>query len=114
MWRDEALLLDILLAAADAREFVAGLDWQAFQASKLHQNAVIRCLEIVGEAASSVSAETRARHSAIPWQKMKDMRNRLIHGYGEVRLDLVWEVVQTELPALIDMVKPLVPPDSPA
>lgn len=45
---------------------------------------------------------------------MKAMRNRLIHGYGEIRLDLVWNVVQVELPLLIEMVKPLIPPDNPA
>jgi uncharacterized protein with HEPN domain len=54
MWRDDALLLDILIAAGDARDFVRDLDWQAFAASKLHQSAVARALEIVGEAASKV------------------------------------------------------------
>jgi uncharacterized protein with HEPN domain len=110
MWRDDALLLDILIAAGDARDFVRDLDWQAFAASKLHQSAVARALEIVGEAASKVSQTFRADHPEIPWTKMIGMRHRLIHAYAEVRLDVVWNVVQNELPALIDIVRPLVPP----
>ena len=55
MWRDDALLLDILLAAGDAREFTQGLDWTGFSNSKLHQSAVMRCVGIIGEAAASVS-----------------------------------------------------------
>jgi uncharacterized protein with HEPN domain len=111
MWRDDALLLDILLATRDARQFVENLDWPAFQASRLHQAAVIRCLEIMGEAAARVSAPSRATHSDIPWRLMADMRNRLIHGYDEVRLDVVWAVVQQELPRLIEVLASLVPPD---
>lgn len=110
MWRDEALLLDILLAASDAREFTQGLDWPKFSTSKLHQSAVMRCMGIIGEAAAKVSQEFQERHPEIPWRKIISMRHRLIHAYNEVRLDIVWEVVQTELPSLIEMLKPLIPP----
>ena len=65
--RDAALLLDMLLAARDARAFVKGLDEGAFLASRLHQNAAIRSLEVVGEAAGKVSAPTQAAHPEIPW-----------------------------------------------
>ncbi|MGO8799862.1 MAG: DUF86 domain-containing protein [Roseiarcus sp.] len=67
--RDAALLLDMLLAARDARAFIAGLDEGAFMASRLHQNAVIRSLEIVGEAAGKVSPAFRASQPAIPWRE---------------------------------------------
>src|SRR5215470_9502239 len=99
--RDAALLLDMLLAARDARSFVEGLDEAAFIASRLHQNAVIRSLEIIGEAAGKVSAATVAAHHDIPWRDITGMRHRLIHGYGEVRLDLVWTVVSEKLDTLI-------------
>ena len=59
--RDAALLLDMLLAARDAQSFVEGLDEAAFRASRLHQNAVIRSLEVIGEAAGKVSADTQPR-----------------------------------------------------
>jgi hypothetical protein len=66
--RDEAYLLDMLLAARDARAFVSGLDEAAFRASRLHQNAVIRSLEIIGEVAGKVSPATQAARPEIPWR----------------------------------------------
>ena len=111
MWRDDALLLDILLAAEDAREFARGLDWAKFSASKLHQSAIIRCLEIIGEAAARVSLDFQERHPEIPWREIVGMRNRLIHGYNAVRLDFVWEVVQSDLPPLTERLRPLIPPE---
>ena len=64
--RDAALLLDMLLAARDARGFVAGMDEAAFLASRLHQSAVIRALEVIREAAGKVSPAFRAAQPAIP------------------------------------------------
>ena len=87
--RDAALLLDMLLAARDAQSFVQGLDEAAFLASRLHQNAVIRSLDVLGEAAGKVSTAACSAHPDIPWREITGMRHRLIHGYGEVRLDLV-------------------------
>ena len=109
MWRDDALLLDILLAAEDAREFARGLDWAAFSASKLHQSAIIRCLEVIGEASATISTEFQQHHPEIPWREIVGMRNRLIHAYKVVRLDIVWEVVQSDLRPLIDTLRPLIP-----
>ena len=110
--RDAALLLDMLLAARDGVGFLAGLGQTEFLASRLYQNAVIRALEIVGEAAAKVSAGFRAGHPEIPWREMTGMRHRLIHGYAEVRLDLVWTVARERLPPLIATLEPLVPPDT--
>jgi uncharacterized protein with HEPN domain len=63
---DASLLLDMWLAARDAHAFLAGLDQRTFMASRLHQNAVIRSLEAIGEAAGKVSAATRTAHPEIP------------------------------------------------
>ena len=82
----------VLFAAQDAQAFVKGLDEAAFLASPLHQNATIRTLEVIGEAAGKVSVATRTAHSEIPWREIMGMRHRLIHGYADVRLDLVWVV----------------------
>jgi uncharacterized protein with HEPN domain len=106
---DTSLLLDMWLAARDARAFVAGLDKAAFLASRLHQNAVIRSLEVIGEAAGKVSAATCAAHPEIPWREITGMRHRLIHGYAEVRIDLVWTVVEERLAPLIAALEPLLP-----
>lgn len=107
--RDSALLLDMLLAAQDAQEFVNGLDEAGFLASRLHQNAAIRSLEIIGEAAGKVSAATQAAHAEIPWREITGMRHCLIHGYGDVRLDLVWIVLSDRLPALLAILEQLAP-----
>jgi uncharacterized protein with HEPN domain len=109
-WRDAALVLDILLAAEDALSFVAGLDERAFLASDLHQSAVIRKIEIMGEAAGKVSKALCAAHPEIPWAQMTGLRHRLIHNYGDVRLDIVWRVVSEILPGLIATLRPLIPP----
>jgi uncharacterized protein with HEPN domain len=83
--RDGALMVDMLLAACDAQDFVAGMDQVGFMASRLYQNAVIRLLDVIGEAAGTISAATQTRHPDIPWREITGMRHRLIHGYAEVR-----------------------------
>ncbi|MBV9550962.1 MAG: DUF86 domain-containing protein [Alphaproteobacteria bacterium] len=108
-WRDTALLLDIVLAAEDALSFAAALDEQAFLASDLHQSAIIRKFAIMGEAAGKVSKEFRAAHGEIPWAQMTGLRHRLVHDYGDVRLDIIWRVVKDTLPDLVASLRPLIP-----
>ena len=105
MQPDDAWLIDVLAAAKAAREHAEGLDEQRFMDSALHQDAVIRQLEIVGEAAGKLSDAARSRLSVIDWPRIVWMRNRLIHAYFEVDLDLVWTTVQEELPRLIDSIE---------
>jgi uncharacterized protein with HEPN domain len=85
------------------------MDESAFRASRLHQNAVIRSLEVVGEAARHVSLQTKAAHPEIRWREIAGMRDRLIHGYADVRIDLVWLVVREHLAPLISAIEPLLP-----
>lgn len=63
--------------------------------------AVVRLLEIIGEAASRVPIEERARRPEVPWTAIVGLRNRLIHGYDDVDHDIVWAIVSTDLPALL-------------
>jgi len=111
MRRDEAYLLDILLAARRACQFLEGVTWEEFLQSELHQNAVMRPLGIIGEAESRVSQETKDEYPEIPWHQMIGMRNRLVHEYFRVDLAAVWETVWTDLPPLIELIEPLVPPE---
>jgi uncharacterized protein with HEPN domain len=111
-WRDAALILDIKLAAEDALSFVADLDEAAFLESKLYQSAVIRKLEVMGEAAGKVSKAFCSAHPDVPWSQMTGLRHRLIHGYDDVRLDIVWQVAKQILSGLIDMLRPLIPPST--
>ena len=83
--------------AAIERYISAGRD--AFMAQSIVQDAVVRNFEIIGEAAGRLSPETRNR-SALPWSRIVAFRNRLIHAYWSVDLQLVWNVIEHELPAL--------------
>lgn len=113
MPRDLTYVLDILIAARRVQEYMSGMDRPTFDQDIKTQDAVIRRIEIIGEATRRLSQEFRAAHPDIPWQDMAGMRSRLIHGYDEVSLNLVWDVIQHDIPALIAQVEPLIPPDEP-
>ena len=109
---DAAYLLDMLLYARDAREFIAGLTYQDFRRSQLRQLAVMKAVETIGEAASRVSPETKQSQPDIPWSAIVGMRNRIVHAYFDVQLEILWRVVQDELPVLIAQLAPLVQPET--
>ncbi|HXJ92156.1 MAG TPA: DUF86 domain-containing protein [Terriglobia bacterium] len=111
MRRDEAYLLDMLIAARDAVSFVQGLSSEQFATSRIHQQAVTKALETIGEAAARISEPTRAAHPEVPWREIIGMRHRLVHDYFEVDLDKVWDTLQNDLPSLIAKLEPLVPPE---
>ena len=112
MRRDDAYLLDMLLSARDALEFISGLTYAEFEASQLRQNAVVKSVEIVGEAANRVSSGRKEALSHIPWAEIVGMRNRLVHAYFEIDIDLVWKTVQEDLPVLIAELERVVPRES--
>jgi uncharacterized protein with HEPN domain len=111
MWRDEAYLLDILIAARRVLEFSRDLTWEQFQQSHLHQHAIAKAHENIGEAARKVSLDTRTAHPAIPWPQIVAMRHRIAHDYFRLDLLKVWEIVQNDIPSLIAAIEPLVPPE---
>ncbi|MHB0877441.1 MAG: HepT-like ribonuclease domain-containing protein [Anaerolineae bacterium] len=101
MSHDRQHLLDILSAAKLARTYVRDKSRDDFLADTQCQDAVVRRLEIIGEAARRVSSEARASLPELPWHAMIGMRNLMIHEYDEVDLEVVWATVQNRLPALI-------------
>lgn len=109
MRSDAALLLDMLLALRKIVRFVEGLDEAAFRSSELVQSAAIREFQVLGEAARLVSEAAKQQHSSLPWRLIAGMRNRLIHEYFDVRLDVLWETIQRDVPALIAQLELLVP-----
>ena len=108
MSRDSAYLLDILDAASLALSYVAGKTRDAFLADTQCQDAVIRRMEILGEAARRISEHTRAAHPELPWGAMVGMRNVMIHEYDSVDLTVVWDTVQRDLPALVSSLEKIV------
>lgn len=109
MRRDDVCLLDILDSAKTAADYVAGKTREEFLADRQCQDAVIRRLEIIGEAARRLSDETREAHPDLPWRELLGQRNILIHKYDDVDFAIVWETVQKDLPALIAYLEPLLP-----
>ena len=109
---DAAYLLDMLVATRDAVNLADGLAYDSYLGDRRHQLAILKAVEIVGEAASRVSAETRELHPEIPWREIVGMRNRLVHAYFDVDLRLVWDTVHGDLPSLIAQLELLVPSGS--
>jgi uncharacterized protein with HEPN domain len=99
--RDETRLRDMLDAAQHARSFVQGKTRRNLDADIVLSFAVVRALEIIGEAASRVTAETRSALTGIPWKAMFGMRNRIIHDYDQVDYDIVWLTITDDIPSLI-------------
>jgi uncharacterized protein with HEPN domain len=110
MPRDDDYLLDILEAARLALAYTTGKTEEEFLKDSQCQDAVIRRLEIIGEAARRISAQTRAVLSDLPWNEMAGMRNVLIHEYDDVDLTIIWDAVQMDLPPLIAALEKIVPP----
>jgi len=94
-------LRHMLEAAATALEMTAAYERADLSTNTMLAMALTRCLEIFGEAASKVSADAAARFPAIPFAKIVAMRNRLIHAYFDVDLDILWTTVKEDLPALL-------------
>jgi uncharacterized protein with HEPN domain len=114
MWRDDAYMLDMLLAARKVEDFTAGISWEQFKANDILQNAVMRQIQIIGEAARKISRQYRDAHSEIPWQMIIGMRNRLVHEYFDIIPERVWDVVDRDIPELKRLIEPIVPPDEPS
>jgi len=105
---DRVHIVDMLVHAAKAVEMAGVVDRVEFERNEMMQLAVTRLLEIVGEAANRVSEAFRKRHPGIPWHQMIGTRNRLAHGYDDIDLEIVWDIVRNDLPPLIDRLEVLV------
>jgi len=92
---------DIVDSMTKAEDFVRGLTYETFIADEKTIFAVIRALEVIGEAAKKVPDSLRSRRSDVPWKEMAAMRDKLIHEYFGVKLDVVWQTMTEEIPALI-------------
>ena len=109
MGPDDAIRVRHMLdAAREAMSFAAGRSRDDLDRDRMLVLAVVKDIEIIGEAASRTSAATRAAHPDVPWAQIIVMRNRLIHAYFDVDLQVVWDTVTGDLPLLIAMLEPLV------
>ena len=109
---DESCLLDMLFAARDAITYAEGLSYADFERNREKQRAIFNAVQEIGEAASRISPEFRNAHPTITWPKIIGMRHRLVHAYFDVELDLVWDTMRNDLPALTARLDALAPPET--
>jgi len=92
-------------AAEKIVAFAEGLSASAFLANEEKQLAIVRLLEIAGEAANGLSDELKEEHTEIPWSQITATRNRLINGYFDVDLNVVWQIVRKDVPILVTQLR---------
>ncbi len=105
---DNVRIRHILDAAREAVAFTKGRSRADLDTDRKLNLSLVRLLEIVGEAGRSLSQEFRQEHPDLPWKSMVGMRDRLIHGYFDVNLDVVWETITEDLPGLVTKLEKIV------
>lgn len=110
--RDDMVRLRHMLDhAREAVALVRGKQRSDLDSDRVLSLALVHLLEIVGEAAGRVSEEVRNRHPAISWSQIVSLRNRLIHGYDSVDMDILWRILQEDIPSVIAELEKLLPPN---
>lgn len=108
MKKDNSVYLeDILLAIEKVDKYTKGLSYEKFEETELFYDAIIRNLEIIGEAAGKLSEEFLAEHPNLPIREAIRMRNALIHGYDQIKPEVVWQTIKVDLPQLREQIKKL-------
>ncbi|MFO7980259.1 MAG: DUF86 domain-containing protein [Candidatus Aminicenantes bacterium] len=102
---DEVRLRHILDAAREAVSFLEGEDRKNLDNDRKLNLSLVRLLEIIGEAARGITNDFRRQHPELAWKNMIGMRDRLIHGYFDINLDILWKTVKNDLPPLIDKIE---------
>lgn len=108
---DRIRIQHMIDAAEEALSFVTDVEKKNFSHNRMFILSVIKDIEIIGEAASKISEGTKLKYSNIPWKDIVGMRNRLIHGYFDVNIKLVWNTTQNNLPPLIKSLKEILNED---
>lgn len=99
------LIEDIWDAISRVQQYTAGLDQETFSGDSRTIDAVVRNLEVIGEAAGRLPEEFRASQPSVEWRKIVGLRNRVIHGYFSVDLGIVWQILQRDLPRFRESVR---------
>jgi uncharacterized protein with HEPN domain len=105
-------LRHMLDAGTEAIAMAAGKSKDEIETERMLHLSLVRLIEIIGEAASHVSAELRANHPNIPWKAIIGMRHQLIHGYDNIDYDILHQTIQEDLPALVAQLETIIPPEN--
>jgi len=98
----------MLDASKEILDFTSGKNLSDLENNRMLSLSVVHLLEIIGEAAGKISNDFRIKHDSIPWKSIKGMRNRLIHGYFDIDLDIVWKTIIHDIPPLVKELKTIV------
>jgi uncharacterized protein with HEPN domain len=98
-------------AAQTAQRFIVGRQRADLDSDEMLLFAVVQAIQIVGQAATHISAETRAAAPAVPWARIIGMRNRLVHAYADINHEVVWQTATVEIPAVLPLLTALLPKD---
>lgn len=93
-------LRDMLENAQLAIRFIQGMDYETFSRDNKTVYAVIRAVEVIGEAAANVPDEIRSKYPSLPWRDIRGMRNKLVHQYFGINMEVVWQTIQEDLPMI--------------
>src|SRR3989344_4974285 len=102
-------LEDILNSIANIEEYTNDISFEDFSGDRKTIDAVVRNLEIIGEAAKNIPEDFRENHSELPWSEMISMRNKVIHEYISVDVEILWKTIKEDLPKLKELVEKLLP-----
>ena len=98
-------LRDMLENAQRAIQFTNGMDYKSFAKDDKTVYAVIRAVEIIGEAAANIPGEVRSKYPNVPWREVRGMRNKLVHHYFGINVEVVWQTIHEDLPMLIEVLQ---------
>lgn len=112
MNRDLAAVADIVESARSIADYIAGVSREEFIENEQLQDSVIRRLLVIGEASGRLSASFREERPNIPWREIRGMRNRMVHVYDDIDVNLVWRTAQRDVPSLLAELASIVSSDS--
>jgi uncharacterized protein with HEPN domain len=114
MQRDQQSIIDIVDSINLIFEYTKDGDWQDFGSNIKDQDAVVRRLTIIGEATKRLSTDFRIQHPEIPWKQMAGLRDVVVHDYDDLKLDVIRDIIELELPSVLQKLLPLlpIPPES--
>jgi uncharacterized protein with HEPN domain len=101
-------LRDMLENANRARQFAEGMNFEIFSKDEKTIYAVIRAVEVIGEATRNIPDEIRTKYPEIPWRDASNMRNKLVHRYFGINLEVIWQTLNEDLPMLADTLQEII------